>query len=65
MVTTESATAAATLVNRPAGSWALPVVDRVTFDVVNASTTSAVLRPMTPPMPPITSAIATKMPSAK
>ncbi len=56
MVTTESATAAATLANRPGGRSGLSLVSRVTFDVVNASTTSAVLRPTQPPATPITSA---------
>ena len=49
MVTTESATEAATFANRPAGCSELPSVDSVTFEVVNASTTSAVLRPTQPP----------------
>ncbi len=47
IVTTESATAAATLANRPAGASLLPLVDSDTLEVVNASTTSAVLRPTT------------------
>src|SRR5437763_435196 len=56
MVTTESATVAATLANRPAGASLLLLVDKVTLEVVNASTTSAVLRPTTPPTSPINNA---------
>ena len=57
MVTTESATAAATLANRPSGGGSVSLVSSVTFEVVNASTTSAVLRPTQPPAKPITSAM--------
>lgn len=57
MVTTESATDAATAANRPAGTSPPPDVDRVTFEVVNASTTSAVVRPTQPPSRPISSAV--------
>jgi hypothetical protein len=57
IVTTESATDDATLANRPSGCSALLSVDNVTFDVVNAATTSAVLRPTQPPARPITSAM--------
>ena len=49
MVTTESATEAATLANLPVGSSTVPSVYSVTFEVVKASTTSAVLRPTQPP----------------
>ena len=65
MVTTASAIAAATLANRPAGDSPLPPVDSVTFEVVNASTTSAVLRPITPPIKPITSAISGRTANAR
>jgi hypothetical protein len=61
MVTTESATEAATLANRPAGTSLPPLVDRVTLEVVNASTTSAVLRPTQPPAIPISSATMPRM----
>ena len=57
--------AAATFANRPAGCSALPWVDNVTFEVVNASTTSAVLRPTTPPSVPISSAISASMANAR
>ena len=56
IVTTESATAAATSANSPPCTAGSSVVSRVTFDVVNASTTSAVLRPTQPPATPMTSA---------
>ena len=64
MVTTESATDAATFANRPSG-WSAPLsVASVTFDVVNAWTTSAVLRPTQPPARPITSAMMASTASA-
>ena len=56
MVTTESATAAATLANCPRGCSGSSLVSSVTFDVVNAWTISAVLRPTRPPTTPMTSA---------
>ena len=56
MVTTESATEAATFAIWPAGLSPRSEVDSVTFEVVNASTTSAVLRPTQPPVTPISSA---------
>ncbi|SHS73057.1 Uncharacterised protein [Mycobacteroides abscessus subsp. abscessus] len=64
MVTTELLTALATAVNRDSSGWVLSSVVKVTFDVVNASTTSAVLRPMMPPTRPISSATAARMASA-
>ena len=64
MVTTESATAAATFANRPSGGCGLSLVCSVTFDVVNASTTSAVLRPTQPPAKPMTSATMARTASA-
>ena len=64
MVTTESATEAATFANRPVGCSEPPSVDSVTFEVVNASTTSAVLRPTQPPAKPITSAMIASTASA-
>ena len=64
-MTTESATAAATLANRPAGDSLLPLVDSVTLEVVNASTTSAVLRPTTPPTKPISNASTASTNSAR
>ena len=65
MVTTESATAAATLANRPAGGSALSLVASVTLEVVKASTTSAVLRPTTPPTRPISRASTASTASAR
>src|ERR1700684_1211456 len=65
IVTTESATAAATLANLPAGASLLLLVDRVTLEVVNASTTSAVLRPATPPTKPISNASTPSTTSAR
>ena len=65
MVTTALAVAAATLAKRPAGCSAPPLVDSVTLEVVNASTTSAVLRPITPPTRPMTSAISSRTASAR
>jgi hypothetical protein len=41
MVTTESATAAATVANRPAGCLGLWPVSSVTFEVVNACTVTS------------------------
>src|SRR4051812_40666085 len=64
MVTTESATADATVANRPAGASGLLSVSSVTFDVVNASTVSAVLLPTQPPMNAMTMAMISRVPSA-
>src|SRR6478735_3881250 len=64
IVTTESATADATLANRPSVGWPASLVSSVTFEVVNASTTSAVLRPTQPPANPITSATMPRTASA-
>ena len=65
MVTTESATLAATWANLLVGSCSsLAPVCSVTFEVVKAGMISAVLLPITPPMPPITSATITMTPSA-
>ncbi len=65
MVTTAFAVAAATLAKRPAGASPLPLVDSVTFEVVNASATSAVLRPITPPSRPMTNAISSRTSKAR
>ncbi len=65
MVTTAPAVAAATFAKRPAGASPLPFVDSVTFDVVKASATSAVLRPTTPPIRPMTSAISSRTSNAR
>ena len=46
------------------GLLGLPSVDNVTLDVVNASTTSAVLRPTQPPAKPISSAMIASIASA-
>src|SRR3954454_3272661 len=64
MVTTESATAAATVANLPAGASGLLSVSSVTFDVVNASTVSAVLLPTHPPMNAMTMAMMSNVASA-
>ena len=64
MVTTESATAAATSANAPPCTAGSSLVSNVTFEVVNASTTSAVLRPTQPPATPMTSATIARTASA-
>ena len=65
MVTTESATDCATWANCPTGCATALVVSSVTFDVVKASTTSAVLRPTQPPSMPINSAVMPRSASAR
>ncbi|SKV46142.1 Uncharacterised protein [Mycobacteroides abscessus subsp. massiliense] len=64
MVTTALLTALATAVKRDSSGWVLSSVVKVTFEVVKACTTSAVLRPTMPPTRPISSAIAARTASA-
>jgi hypothetical protein len=54
--TTDFRTASATSAKPDSGGGAAPCFDSTTPELVNASATSAVLRPITPPLKPISRA---------
>src|SRR6478609_5210065 len=64
MVTTESATAAATAANSLGSGSEVSARCKFTFGVVNAAITSVVMRPTTPPSNPATRATITNSASA-